>query len=54
MAVYYNIALVYETKLNDKKNAISYYKQYLNNSKKSRKAKKTHCLYKNKIEELKR
>ena len=25
----YNIALVYETKLNDKKNAISYYEQYL-------------------------
>lgn len=27
--LYYNIALLYETKLNDKKNAISYYNQYL-------------------------
>ncbi|MNL26733.1 hypothetical protein D3C87_1482810 [compost metagenome] len=25
----YNIALLYETKLNDKKNAINYYEQYL-------------------------
>ncbi|MEQ7799850.1 tetratricopeptide repeat protein [Pedobacter sp. ASV1-7] len=49
----YNIALVYETKLNDKKNAIDYYGQYLktiNTAEKPRLA----GFIKNKIEELKR
>ena len=53
-SLYYNIALVYENKLNDKKNAISYYTQYLNSIKNPEKRKRHIAFIKNKIEELKR
>lgn len=53
-SLYYNIALVYEDKLNDKKNAISYYTQYLNSIKDTEKRKRHIAFIKNKIEELKR
>jgi tetratricopeptide (TPR) repeat protein len=53
-SLYYNIALAYENKLNDKKNAISYYTQYLNSIKDSQKQRRHIAFIKNKIEELKR
>lgn len=53
-SLYYNIALVYENKLNDKKNAINYYTQYLNSIKDPEKQKRHIAFIKNKIEELKR
>jgi tetratricopeptide (TPR) repeat protein len=53
-SLYYNIALLYEDKLNDKKNAISYYSQYLNQIKDPQKQKRHIAFIKNKIEELKR
>ncbi|WP_316817439.1 tetratricopeptide repeat protein [Pedobacter nyackensis] len=53
-SLYYSIALVYEDKLNDKKNAISYYTQYLNSIKDTEKQKRHIAFIKNKIEELKR
>lgn len=53
-SLYYNIALVYENKLNDKKNAINYYTQYLNSIKNPDKRKRHIAFIKNKIEELKR
>lgn len=53
-SLYYNIALVYEDKLNDKKNAISYYSQYLNSIKDPEKRRRHVAYIKNKIEELKR
>lgn len=49
----YNIALVYETKLNDKKNAISYYEQYLKTLNKDKQSKLIRYIN-NRIEELKR
>lgn len=49
----YNIALVYEIKLNDKKNAISYYEQYLK-SIDPEKQPKLIIFIKNKIAELKK
>jgi len=49
----YNIALVYETKLNDKKNAISYYEQYLKTVDKGKQPKLVKFIN-NKLEELKR
>ncbi|WGQ11974.1 tetratricopeptide repeat protein [Pedobacter gandavensis] len=52
-SLYYNIALVYETKLNDKKNAISYYQQYLKTINTAEQPKLI-VFIKNKIEELKR
>lgn len=52
-SLYYNIALLYETKLNDKKNAISYYQQYLKTIDPKKQA-KLGIFIKNKIEELKR
>lgn len=52
-SLYYNIALVYETKLNDKKNAISYYQQYLKTVNPAEQPKLI-VFIKNKIEELKR
>ncbi|MBB2151543.1 tetratricopeptide repeat protein [Pedobacter gandavensis] len=52
-SLYYNIALVYETKLNDKKNAISYYQQYLKTVN-AEEQPKLIVFIKNKIEELKR
>lgn len=52
-SLYYNIALVYETKLNDKKNAISYYQQYLKTVDPKEQAKLV-VFIKSKIEELKR
>lgn len=53
-SLYYNIALVYEDKLNDKKNAVSYYSQYLNSIKNPQQQKRHISYIKNKIEELKR
>jgi tetratricopeptide (TPR) repeat protein len=53
-SLYYNIALVYETKLNDKKNAIAYYNLYLKNFDDMAKNPKLASFIKNKIEELKR
>lgn len=53
-SLYYNIALVYETKLNDKKNAIVNYNLYLNNFKLMNKNPKLAAFIKNKVEELKR
>jgi tetratricopeptide (TPR) repeat protein len=53
-SLYYNLALLYEDKLNDKKNAISYYTQYLNSIKDPEKQKRHIAFIKNKIEELKR
>ncbi|PYF73931.1 tetratricopeptide repeat protein [Pedobacter nutrimenti] len=53
-SLYYNIALVYETKLNDKKNAIVYYNLYLKNFADMDKNPKLAVFIKNKIEELKR
>lgn len=52
-SLYYNIALLYETKLNDKKNAISYYNQYLK-AIDAQQQPKLVVFIKNKIEELKR
>ncbi|WP_316840334.1 tetratricopeptide repeat protein [Pedobacter gandavensis] len=52
-SLYYNIALVYETKLNDKKNAINYYQQYLKTVDPKEQVKLV-VFIKNKIEELKR
>ena len=49
----YNIALVYETKLNDKKNAISYYEQYLKTIDKAKQPKLVKFIN-TKIEDLKR
>lgn len=49
----YNIALVYETKLNDKKNAIDYYEQYLKTINPKEQTKLIGFI-KNKIAELKR
>lgn len=49
----YNIALVYETKLNDKKNAISYYEQYLKTIDKDKQPKLIKFIN-TKLEELKR
>lgn len=49
----YNIALVYETKLNDKKNAINYYDQYLKTID-PKSQPKLITFIKNKIEELKK
>ncbi|MES2455260.1 MAG: tetratricopeptide repeat protein [Bacteroidota bacterium] len=49
----YNIALVYENRLNDKKNAINYYEQYLKTIDKAKQAKLINFI-KGKIEELKR
>ncbi|HMI03637.1 MAG TPA: tetratricopeptide repeat protein [Pedobacter sp.] len=49
----YNIALVYETKLNDKKNAISYYEQYLKTIDKGKQPKLVKFIN-TKIEDLKR
>jgi len=49
----YNIALVYETKLNDKKNAINYYEQYLKTVNKEKQAKLVKYIN-TKIEDLKR
>lgn len=53
-SLYYNIALVYEDKLNDKKNAVAYYSQYLNSIRDPEKQKRHVSYIKNKIEELKR
>jgi tetratricopeptide (TPR) repeat protein len=53
-SLYYNIALVYETKFNDKKNAVSYYNLYLKNFKDMDKNPKLAGFIKNKIEDLKR
>ncbi|WEK18392.1 MAG: tetratricopeptide repeat protein [Candidatus Pedobacter colombiensis] len=53
-SLYYNIALLYEDKLNDKKNAIGYYTQYLNSIKDPEKQRRHVAYIKNKIEELKR
>lgn len=53
-SLYYNIALIYEDKLNDKKNAIHYYTQYLNSIKDTQKRRRHIAFIKNKIEELKR
>jgi len=53
-SLYYNIALVYENKLNDKKNAIAYYNLYLKNFKEINKSPKLALFIKNKIEDLKR
>ncbi|SMC97783.1 tetratricopeptide repeat protein [Pedobacter nyackensis] len=53
-SLYYNIALAYENKLNDKKNAINYYTQYLNSIKDPQKQRRHIAFIKNKIEELKR
>lgn len=53
-SLYYNLALLYEDKLNDKKNAISYYTQYLSSIKNPEKQKRHIAFIKNKIEELKR
>lgn len=52
-SLYYNIALVYETKFNDKKNAISYYNQYLKTID-PKEQPKLITFIKNKVEELKR
>lgn len=49
----YNIALVYETKLNDKKSAINYYGQYLKTIN-TKEQPKLVSFIKNKIEELKK
>ncbi|MEJ7558734.1 MAG: tetratricopeptide repeat protein [Pedobacter sp.] len=49
----YNIALVYETKLNDKKNAVNYYEQYLK-SINAKEHPKLVVFIKNKITELKK
>lgn len=49
----YNIALVYETKLNDKKNAISYYEQYLKTVDKAKQPKLVKFIN-TKIDDLKR
>lgn len=53
-SLYYNIALVYENKLNDKKSAINYYTQYLNSISNPEKQKRHVAFIKSKIEELKR
>lgn len=52
-SLFYNIALVYETKLNDKKNAISYYEQYLKTINEKEQSKLI-TFIKNKIIELKK
>ncbi len=51
--LYYNIALLYETKLNDKKNAISYYEQYLPTLNEKTQGRQV-IFIKRKIEELKK
>lgn len=53
-SLYYNIALVYENKLNDKKNAIAYYNLYLKNFNEMDKNPKLAAFIKNKVEDLKR
>jgi tetratricopeptide (TPR) repeat protein len=53
-SLYYNIALAYETKLNDKKNAIANYNLYLANYKGIKRNPRLASYIKNKIEELKR
>jgi len=52
-SLYYNIALVYENKFNDKKNAISYYNQYLKTINPQEQPKLI-TFIKNKVDELKR
>lgn len=51
--LYYNIALLYETKLNDKKNAASYYEQYLGTLNEKTQGRQI-IFIKRKIEELKK
>jgi len=53
-SLYYNIALVYEKRLNDKKNAITYYDLYLKNFDGMAKNTRLATFIKNKIEDLKR
>lgn len=53
-SLYYNLALMYENKLNDKKNAIANYNLYLKNSKEIEQNPKLAAFIKNKIEDLKR
>ena len=53
-SLYYNMALVYENRLNDKKNAIANYNLYLKNGKETGKNPKLAAFIKNKVEELKR
>lgn len=53
-SLYYNMALVYENRLNDKKNAIVNYNLYLKNGKETGKNQKLAAFIKNKVEELKR
>ncbi|HWW41862.1 tetratricopeptide repeat protein [Pedobacter sp.] len=53
-SLYYNIALLYENKLNDKKNAIIYYNLYLKNFKEMDKNPKLAAFIKSKIDDLKR
>ena len=53
-SLYYNIALVYENKLNDKKNAITYYNLYLKNFDGMAKNPRLTAFIKNKVEDLKR
>jgi hypothetical protein len=49
----YNIALLYETRLNDKKNAINYYEQYLKTIDPVKQPRQV-IFIKNKIAELKK
>lgn len=51
--LYYNIALLYESKLNDKKNALSYYEQYLKTLNEKSQGRQI-IFIKRKIEELKK
>ncbi|WP_432714528.1 tetratricopeptide repeat protein [Pedobacter sp.] len=53
-SLYYNIGLVYENRLNDKKNAIANYELYLKNYKEIKSNAKLERFIKSKIEELKR
>jgi len=53
-SLYYNIALVYENRLNDKKNAITYYNLYLKNFDGMAKNPRLTAFIKNKVEDLKR
>jgi tetratricopeptide (TPR) repeat protein len=53
-SLYYNIALLYENKLNDKKNAVTYYNLYLKNFKEMDKNPKLAAFIKSKIDDLKR
>lgn len=52
-SLFYNIALLYETKLNDKKNAVSYYEQYLKTLDEKQQPKQV-IFIKRKIDELKK